>query len=60
MDQLSDDEKSRLFVLPVVDCSGASKLFLGKWKDSLVTESKRQAIRSTVTGTAKCATISLL
>ena len=41
MDQLSDDEKSRLFVLPVVDCSGASKLFLGKWKDSLVTESKK-------------------
>ena len=39
--QLPDNEKALLFVLPVVDCSGASRLFLGKWKDSLVMESEK-------------------
>ena len=41
IDQLPDNEKELLFVLPVVDCSGASRLFLGKWKESLVMESEK-------------------
>jgi len=39
-DQLSEKEKDSLYVLPVVDCSGASRLFIGKWKESLVRESE--------------------
>ena len=40
-DQLFEKEKDILYVLPVVDCSGASRLFIGKWKDSLIRESEK-------------------